>query len=1169
MGVQLRTLGTTAQYAPVMKRAAHRLSSGRSVLVVPDANRSDANGDDVTGVAKIHIYLSTDSSRTAFALNQSYTPAVAPSSSTKPFVGSSCTGENDDLFVIYQGTDNSLRLIFFDWNGTTYLAGTEQTIIAANAVTDRFRAVDCDKAPTNANLAVIVYESNASSGQGAWARVYVRLSDSVTWIKASEHQFFTTQFIRLSTPDVSIACDRTGPVANIMKYAIYYNRIHSAGDDGDMLREYQFNVASGTTNSATLLGNWYTNLNQNIASSFRRGFIFPEANAKYAFGTVVGTTIPKFQAMRIQSGVYTGIVINQTGYDASVNGNRFVVRVDLNHATPVGADYSDGRFVFGFSGFGYSSSNFTMRMLMIRFDENNLNNFSALSVDQDSRAADQSYTLEDGVIGVYSGGTKYNQNLQLSINFAAMYGKIGNTVSNIAGISTRRMRSVTEDTFSAPILVAPVSNPNTDTPVLRAEFQNSTTYSNLRGKFHWQLATDSGFTANVKNVIQADSEFKFYSGFTGNDQPTRLVNQPWPASVPQLFGNQTWHIRVRMADDFGSVSPWSIQDSFFLEHPPTALPTSPAASATIKYTTGDTFFAWNFTDVEPTDSQTAYQVVILRTDTGATVQDTGKVLSSVSSAWIDLAGTLRGLPLQWQVSVWDEDDRQGPFSTGSLFTLLDKPLVNITSPLDSVTVTTAIPTVTWTFSADAGRTQRAYRVTVFDINQSPLVQIADSGWIVSSDSSYTFSANILQNNGDYRFIVEVQDSTGLFSSTDDNILANPNFDGDARGWTAAGGVVAHNTTVIRNGTGSLLLDPTGGVAATATADFVPIKASLDYEASAWINMPAGYAGNVALKIIRYNSSGTPTTTTSTSFGPITAATWTKITHNATTAVGDAYAAIQVEISGTPLTSDLMYIDDTLLQQEQVEVDTVWTHPALGNGSLSQDSFRVYINWTNANLDPDFISWRVYRRYMKVADAAIDFNQTASKWELIYETFDNGASLQYQDFLAPLNRSVEYVVVQLADRFGSLIESNISSFQTINTVGDRYFFVPATPIGAVASFEASSVTADSFVREIEQTKLHIILRGRQVQVGDDLGYDGSLSIHLRNVVTSRRDREFFEYLSTADAPNTYIKSPFGDVICVKIGNVSANRIPGVGTVDMVDLNVPYSQVLVDVPVTRMT
>lgn len=1168
MGVQLRALGTTATYAPVMKRAAHRLSSGRSVVVVPDTNRSDANGADVTGTAKIHLYLSTDSTRTAFALNQSYTPAVAPSSSTKAFVGSSTTGENDDLYVVYQGTDNSLRLIFFDWNGTTYLAGAEQTIIAANAVTDRFRAVDCDKSPTDANLAVIVYESNASSGQGAWARVYIRLNDGTTWIKASEHQFFTTQFIRANTPDVSIACDRGGPSSNIMKYAIYYNRVHTVGDDGDLLREYQFNVSTGTTNSATSLGNWYTNLNQNIASSFHRGFIFPEANARYVFGTVVGTTQPKFQSMRIQSGIYTGIVINQTSTSVQAY-RRIVVRGDVNPATPVGADYCDGRLLFAYSGLGYSSSNYKMRMLVFRYDPSDFTNKTS-TVDQDSRHADGAFSFMDGVIGTYGGGTKYNMSSQYSFNFAGMYGTAGNTVSAVPGDLPRIMRSFTEDTFSAPVLLGPVSNPSVDTPILRAEFRNVSPFSNILGKMHWQLATDFGFTSNVKDIVQPDTAYFSYSGFTGNDQPTRVINYEWPVSVAQLFGNQSWHIRVRVDDDLGGFSPWSIQDSFFLEHPPTALPTSPATGPrATRYTTGDTFFAWNFSDTEPTDSQTAYQIVIVRTDTGATVHDTGKIASSTSSAWIDISGTLRNVPLQWQVAVWDEDDIQGPFSNASLFTLLDKPLINITAPADAVTLTTALPTVTWAFSADASRTQRAYRVTVYDLNTVPPSVVGDSGWIASSETSYSFPANILDNNGDYRFVVDVLDSSGLSSSTSDNILANPSFDGDARGWVAGGGTIARSEAVVHNGTGSLLLDPTGGVAATATADFVPIKVGLDYESSAWVYMPAGYAGNVAMKIIRYDSAGTPTGTSSTSFGPITASTWTQITRNATTVAGDAYAAVQIEISGTPLTTDIMYIDDVVLQQEQVEVDTVWTPPALGDGVLTQDDFRVFVNWTDANLDADFVAWRVYRRYMRVADSSIDFYDTANLWELVYEIADNSAAVEFQDFLAPLNKEVEYVVVQLVDRFGSLLESNISSFQTIQTGGNRYFFVPEVPIGAVASFEATSVNADNFVREVEQAKLRIMLRGRQVQVGDDLGYDGSLTIRLRSIETARRDREFFEFLSTADAPNTFVKSPFGDVICVKIGQVSSNRIAGVGTTDMVDMSVPYSQVLTDAPITRVS
>lgn len=1164
MGVELRALGTTATYAPIMKRAAHRLSGGRSVLVVPDTNRSDANGADVTGTAKIHVYVSTDATRSAFALDESYTPASAPSSSTRAFMGSSTTRENDNLYVVYQGADNSLRLITFVWGGSSYGAGSEQTIIAANAVTTRFRSVDIDALPTNSALAVMVYEASASTGQGAYVRAYVRLTDDTSWVKAWESQVFTTQFLRDGASDVSISWDKAGATANVAKMAVYYTQTHTAGDAGDAVRELSFNVASGTTNSATLLGSWLTNFNSSIASSTRRGFLFGEGSGKYVFGSVIGSTTPVFKALRLRAGTYTGLVVNQTSV-AVQQYYRLLIWRDNNPATAVTADYCDGRLVFAHSGLGLSSSNYQMKNLVFIFDETDLTDLSAY-VDTESRVADAGYSLEDGVLGVYGGGNKYNYSGHYKINFMGIYGSAGNNVSAVSTTLRRRARSITNDTFSAPIHISPINNPAVDKPVLRAEFQNAVNYANLRGKMHWQFATDFGFTTDVVNVIQGDSTYYSYSTTDGSTRPTRVITQTWPDSVSQLFGD-SWNVRVRVVDDLGGFSDWSVSWDFTLSHPPTALPTAPADNAVTEYTTGDTFFAWQFSDTEPSDSQTAYQVVVVRTDTGATVHDTGKVSSSTQGAWIDLAGTLRGVPLQWQVSLWDEDDNQGVFSNARLFTLLDNPIVNITSPLDGDTLTTAIPTIVWAFTADAGRTQRAYRVQIFDIDEDPPVQVADSGWIVSASSSHAFSANVLENTKNYRIVVDVQDTVGLFGSTADNIIANSEFDADVRGWTAAGGALSHTTAFVHSGTGALLLDPTGGTAADALADFVPIIISKDYEATAWIYMPTAYAGDIDFSIIKYNSSGVATGTSTNTITGVTAGTWTQLSCSASTVAGDAYAAVRVRIVGTPLTSDLLYLDEVVLSQETTEVDTDWTPPALGDAVLTQDEFRVYINWTDANLDVDFVSWRVYRRYMVAADAAIDFDNTANTWVLIYETTDNSAAIEYQDFLMPLNKSVEYVVVQVADRFGSLIESEITDFETIVTSGDRYFFVPATPIGAVASFEASSVNADNFIREVEQEKLHIILRGRQVQVGDDLGYEGSLTIRLRSVTTSRRDREFFEYLSTADAPNTYIKSPFGDVFLAKIGVISTNRVPGVGTTDMVDLTVPYSQVFEDVVVTR--
>jgi hypothetical protein len=198
---------------------------------------------------------------------------------------------------------------------------------------------------------------------------------------------------------------------------------------------------------------------------------------------------------------------------------------------------------------------------------------------------------------------------------------------------------------------------------------------------------------------------------------------------------------------------------------------------------------------------------------------------------------------------------------------------------------------------------------------------------------------------------------------------------------------------------------------------------------------------------------------------------------------------------------------------------------------------------------------------------LDVENTATTWELIGEISDSLTNYTFQDYTLPLNREVEYVVVQVADRFGSLLESDIGAVDAVTSVGDRYYFVPEVPVGTIGSFEASYVVGDAFTRDVEQNTLHVIGRGRQVQVGDDLGYSGTLTIHLRNPASARVDREFLEYLSTNEAGNIYIRSPFGDVLYVSFGSISSTRLAGVGTEDLVDLTIPYTTVYGEVPLTR--
>lgn len=1169
MGVLLRQAGTTATMSPRLKRSSHTMSDGRGVSVVIDTNRSDANGGDTTGTAKIFVYLSADTGRGTWPVSITYTPAVAPSSSTKWAVATSALANNNNLYVVYQGTDNSLRMITWVWGGSSWGAGSEQTIIAANAVTNRFRAVDMDIAQDSSRVpAVIVYEANASTGQGAWIRVYGRLTDNTTWRKAWELNILTTQFIKSGTEDVSIAMNKAGLVSNVGKCAIFYTVASTIGDNGDTIRNIAFNFASGAAGSGTIDGTWTSNINKSTAVSSRRAWLFSETTDQWIFAGTVGTTSAQFQTARIKQGTYTAPQINARSivFSAAQPESRLKPLIQpmlIDMFVTACCQVSSVYFVF--SGSSTTSDKRIARSVVMRFDPVDFTNKSAVWVDTSPRVHDNAFLLEDGVVQV-SGGSNSNHTIA-NFNCQIWYGSDGNSVSASPTTLPRKVYLAIEQALSAPTFESPKVNPAVNTPTMMAKMQHNNLYCNVLGKFHWQWATDPGFTANVKDIIENDAKFSSYSSTDGTSRPIRTGVMVVP-TAQKFTQSGVWYGRVRMLDDMGFWSSWSDTEPIVLSHPPTALNATPINGSVSLWGTGDTIFSWRFSDTEPTDTQSAYRVIVTRVDTGVTVNDTGKVTSSNNYVSIDIASTLIGIPLQWTVQLWDLFDTAGATSNPSLFTMYEAPIPVITSPADGATINTGLPTITWTFNASGGRVQRAYRVRIYNVDVSPALQVADTGWIMGTETSYTFLASVLTNLTTFWPVVEVQDNFGLYGGTFYNVLNNTGFEQNALGWSITGGTIARDTNLTDASIGSLKVTPTGGVAIAVRSDFVPTLHDLNYEMVVRIIAPGGLVGKAfTYGLANYDSAGALLTSGGNVDSAIPPAIWVTESASDSTDSVVSFVGANFEVASSVVAGDIFYLDNVDLHQWPINFDTDYNPPALGDVSLFPLEHYIQVFWTDANTDPDFVSWRVYRRYMKPASSDLDVDDTANRWVLAYETTDNSTANNFYDYLAPLNKSVDYVVVQVADRFGSLVESDITSHSTTEQYGDRYFFVPKIPIGTIASFEASSVVGDSFTREIEQETIHVIQRGRQVQVGDDLGYSGSLSIKLRNPASARFDREFFEYLSGPNSSNVYVKSPFGDVILISIGSVSAQRLAGVGQTDMSDLTVPYVEVFDDEQVTR--
>jgi hypothetical protein len=297
----------------------------------------------------------------------------------------------------------------------------------------------------------------------------------------------------------------------------------------------------------------------------------------------------------------------------------------------------------------------------------------------------------------------------------------------------------------APTVLTPAAGATvtTDNPTLGATLPAVSEGRTVKGQ--WQLATDAAFSVNLKTITEADSDLRV-SGST-----TEVI--PAASSLTQTI----WYMRARVVDQFGNTGSWSASQSFTVNHQPSTNNWSPTGATTLQYGATNTF-SWLFSDPSASDSQRAYQFVIERNDTGATVVDTGKTVSSAGSINVAIPAAQKDQPLRWRVRVWDQDDVASAWSSYQPFYVSDPPVITITNPSnDGVQIGTGRPTITWTLDAQTvGTTYRAQFIRVLDN-----VVVHDSGITGGSPLAYSPAYTILDNNISYRLDLTVTDNVGL------------------------------------------------------------------------------------------------------------------------------------------------------------------------------------------------------------------------------------------------------------------------------------------------------------------------------------------------------------------------------------------------------------------------
>lgn len=208
---------------------------------------------------------------------------------------------------------------------------------------------------------------------------------------------------------------------------------------------------------------------------------------------------------------------------------------------------------------------------------------------------------------------------------------------------------------------------------------------------------------------------------------------------------------------------------------------------------------------------------------------------------------------------------------------------------------------------------------------------------------------------------------------------------------------------------------------------------------------------------------------------------------------------------------------------------------------------VRLTWTNANKGVNWYSWRVYRR------------PTGGNWTLLKEYLGDVANYTFDDYMAPANTSLEYVVVRVY-LVGTVVteEAKIGG-QTVTPDSDNYWLIH--PFDNTKTMLLYQVTADDFTDEHAQVEHEVIGRGRKVDQGTQWGIRGSMACQLRDKYSGPTARLQLQNLRAAKQAASYwfLRNPWGDIWRVSIGNINVTRIAGVGDREFVDVSFPYVEI----------
>lgn len=765
MSTLVRKSGNTGTYNRFQSRATATLSNGDAVMVVQDFNSAssfDGTYGDRTGVEKLYVY--TSANRTTWTLR---TTITAPLGGGRFTINVSATG----LLGIVYWTNTNVR--YLEISTTTWVHITTDTVRAALVSPNEERDFDISYTATGVPC-ISALRQNTTGTTRLQLVLYVRNTAATpAWIATivvAALEASTTPKTAYQAVSVAALIGGTTGARNIVIAAG-----HGTGTTDRGIKVYTCQVAeaTGVVTNIVLRKTYAVGEvpGDTTATRARNVMLFQSAANQYTLGFQHLQGVKTFGVAR---GTYDGTTYTET--IPPVTSTITTTPQQYNMALTYAADRVAFHWVDGtgniFTRVARLLSTGTFTIGATRW----FNNKTAVPVQ-----------------GLVSNGGPYTSDPQ------------DHDVSFIQKIATNRQEIEHHyvKPAKAPVLSQPANaaTVNTSVPQLKTLVDLDIQYPQAQVRVRWEFAKDSAFTTNYFVYEQPDTAWKTVAN-TQLAGATVLVTDQLPNTSALSQG--IWYVRASVVDEYGVVGTASAANAITVAHAPVAANLAPN-SGYRTYGTGTLTTSWTFTDPNPVDTQSAFQVIVTRTDTGATVLDSGKVVSSAQTYDAPINNVaLKDVELNWTVRLWDSDDVPGPYATDVAVVMVDAPSVAITTPANGATLTTAIPTIGATVTVGGTRTIKKWRVQV--LSGGVDIPAAGSGWkasnLVSGDPiSYSVpDVADLQNATSYTIQVTVEDSFGIRSTAATVAVTT--------GWTpplTAAGVTVNTTSFNTEGAGYILL----------------------------------------------------------------------------------------------------------------------------------------------------------------------------------------------------------------------------------------------------------------------------------------------------------------------------------------------------------------------------